>query len=193
LCSASTARDLLGAEHLRQFALFSGEIVIKCLLPYVRFEKSLVCNFSYNLTLYMWWTMRLELIIVGFVVGIVLGQRCNAWILMPAVMLAMMFGTMVGIARADSFWSIVLTTVAGVIAVQLGYLTGVVINSVIILIFPPRKGERDPSQNLDMRPIWPLLDIRRYRDSPGRGPAAIVASDCMEVRLDEVWRNLPWS
>jgi hypothetical protein len=64
--------------------------------------------------------MAFELAIIGVVVGIVLGQRYKILILVPAVLFAMIFAIIVGAARADSFWSIVLTTVALVVAVQLG-------------------------------------------------------------------------
>jgi hypothetical protein len=80
--------------------------------------------------------MAFELAIVGVVVGIVLGLRYKVLILVPAFLLAMVFTIIVGIARADSFWSIVLTTVAVVTAVQLGYLAGIVIRAAIAAIRP---------------------------------------------------------
>jgi hypothetical protein len=80
-----------------------------------------------------------ELAIIGFVIGIVLGLRYKILILVPALMFAILFAIIVGVASADSFWSIVLTTVAVLIAVQLGYLAGIVIRDVIAVIRPPKK------------------------------------------------------
>ena len=75
--------------------------------------------------------MVLALVIVSVVVGIVLGLRYKVLILVPAVMFAVIGVITVGAARADSFWSIVLTTVALVTAVQVGYLVGAVIRAAI--------------------------------------------------------------
>jgi hypothetical protein len=83
--------------------------------------------------------MAFELAIIGVVVGIVLGLRYKILILVPAVLFATVLAIAVGMGRADSFWSIVLTTVALVTAVQLGYLAGVVIHAAIAAIRPPRK------------------------------------------------------
>jgi hypothetical protein len=83
--------------------------------------------------------MAFELAIIGVVVGIVLGLRYKILILVPAVPFAMIFAIIVGVARADSFWSIALTTVAVVTAVQLGYLAGIVIHAAIASLRPPRK------------------------------------------------------
>jgi hypothetical protein len=49
--------------------------------------------------------MAFELAIIGVVVGIVLGLRYKILILVPAVLLAMIFAIIVGVGRADSFWS----------------------------------------------------------------------------------------
>src|SRR6267378_2064058 len=92
--------------------------------------------------------MAFELAIIGVLVGIVLGLRYKILILVPTVLFAMIFTIMVGVARADSFWSIVLTTVAVVTAVQLGYLAGIVIHAAIALIRPPRKeGSKSDTEN----------------------------------------------
>ena len=94
--------------------------------------------------------MAFELAIIGVMVGILLGLRYKILILVPAVLSAMTLPIMVGVVRADSFWSIVLTTVALVIAVQLGYLAGIVIHAAIAAIRPPRKdgGNGKPSSEI---------------------------------------------
>ena len=83
--------------------------------------------------------MAFELAIIGVVVGIVLGLRYKVLILVPAIMFAIVLAIIVGVARADSFWSIVLTTMTLVTAVQLGYLAGILILAVIAAIWPPHK------------------------------------------------------
>jgi hypothetical protein len=93
---------------------------------------------------------RLEFAIIGILVGIALGLRYKILILMAAVMLAIVFVIIVGIARADSVWSIALTTVGVVIAVQLSYLAGVAIRGVIESVFP-QKGGHNSDADLVMR------------------------------------------
>ena len=63
--------------------------------------------------------------------GIALGLRYKVLILVPAVALAMVFAIIVGIARADHFWSIILAMVIVGTAVQLGYLVGIAIRAAI--------------------------------------------------------------
>ena len=92
--------------------------------------------------------MLRELAIIGAVVGIVLGLRYKILILVPALMFAMTLAIIVGVASADNFWSVVLTTVAVVIAVQLGYLAGIVIRAVIAAIRPPRKDDRNSNTEI---------------------------------------------
>lgn len=83
--------------------------------------------------------MAFELAIIGVVVGVVLGLRYKILILVPAVLFAMILAIVVGVGRADSFWSIVLATVALVIALQVGYLAGIAIHAAIAAMRPPRK------------------------------------------------------
>jgi Mn2+/Fe2+ NRAMP family transporter len=65
--------------------------------------------------------MAFELAIIGVVTGIALGLRYKVLILVPAVLFVMILAIVIGIARADGVWSIVLATVVVVTAVQLGY------------------------------------------------------------------------
>jgi hypothetical protein len=91
----------------------------------------------------------IDLAVIGGLVGVVLGLRYKVLILVPAVMLAMLSSILVGVAHADRFWSIMLMTAELIIAVQLGYLAGIVTNAVITAIFPPWKGggNSDPGRN----------------------------------------------
>jgi hypothetical protein len=68
--------------------------------------------------------MALELAVICVVAGAILGLRCNALVLVPTITAAVMLAMMVGIARDEGVWSIVLMTVGLGSAVQLGYLVG---------------------------------------------------------------------
>jgi hypothetical protein len=98
--------------------------------------------------------MAFELAIIGVVAGIVLGLRYKILILVPAVLFAMILAIIIGIGRADSFWSIVLTTVALVVAVQLGYLAGIAVHAVIAAIRPPRKEDGGGKPNSEIAYAW---------------------------------------
>jgi hypothetical protein len=84
----------------------------------------------------------MELAIVGALAGVALGLRYKVLVLVPAVMLALTFSVMVRVAYADSFWLTTLTIAAVVTALQLGYLAGVVVRTIIERIFPWQSGER---------------------------------------------------
>jgi hypothetical protein len=109
-----------------------------------------------------------ELAIIGVVVGILLGLRYKILILVPALMLAMILAIIVGVASADSFWSIVLATIAVVIAVQLGYLAGIMIRAVIAAFRSPRKEGGD--SNSEIAFAW--QHIWRWDDWVWSGPIA---------------------
>jgi hypothetical protein len=98
--------------------------------------------------------MAFELAMIGVVVGIVLGLRYNILVLVPAVLFATILAIIIGIGRADSFWSIVLTTVALVAAVQLGYLAGIAIHAVIAAIRPPRKEDGSGKPDSEIAYAW---------------------------------------
>jgi hypothetical protein len=75
--------------------------------------------------------MVLELAIICAVAGTILGLRCNVLVLVPTITFAMMLAGIVGIARADGAWSVILMTVALGSAVQLGYLAGTTTRALI--------------------------------------------------------------
>jgi hypothetical protein len=74
--------------------------------------------------------MALELAVISAIAGAVLGLRFKVLILVPAVMFAVMFAAVVGIARTDSVLSVVLLMAAVGAAVQIGYLAGIFIRAV---------------------------------------------------------------
>jgi hypothetical protein len=93
-----------------------------------------------------------------FLAGIALGLRYKVLILVPAVTLAMIFAMIIGVARADHFWSVVLAMVVLGTAVQFGYLAGIAIRAAVGSVIPlphaqvaqghPRKKPAAPSLKL---------------------------------------------
>jgi hypothetical protein len=75
--------------------------------------------------------MALELAIISAVAGAVLGLRYNVLVLVPAILFVMFFAVVAGVLHADSVWSIVLMTALLSVAVQLGWLAGVVIHAAV--------------------------------------------------------------
>jgi hypothetical protein len=71
--------------------------------------------------------MTVALAIIGVFVGIALGLRFKVLVLVPAIASAIIFVVIAGLARGDGFRSIVLAMVIVGIAIQLGYLVGIVL------------------------------------------------------------------
>jgi hypothetical protein len=75
--------------------------------------------------------MSFELAIISASVGIALGLRYKIVILIRAVVLVIMFATVVGIAHGHPYWSIILALAISGTAIQLGYLAGIVLRAAI--------------------------------------------------------------
>jgi hypothetical protein len=75
--------------------------------------------------------LDIALAAINVLAGIALGLRYRVVILVPAVSLVVTFVVIVGIARGDHFWSIILATVIVGTALQLGYLIGIAIRAAI--------------------------------------------------------------
>jgi hypothetical protein len=69
----------------------------------------------------------MALAIISVVVGIALGLRFNVVALAAVISLAAMSVLIVGVARDESFGSIVLAVVTVGMATKLGYLVGVIL------------------------------------------------------------------
>jgi hypothetical protein len=91
--------------------------------------------------------MTSELATICVVAGIALGLRYRVVILVPAVTLAIIFAMIVGIARADHFWSIISATAMLAMAVQLGYLAGIATRTAVGSICALAIGGRNPEFN----------------------------------------------
>ncbi len=75
--------------------------------------------------------MTLELALSAFLAGVALGLRYKVVILIPAIVLAMLFAMIVGIARGDQFLSLILAVAIPGAAIQIGYLAGAHIRAVV--------------------------------------------------------------
>ena len=71
--------------------------------------------------------MALALAIISVFVGIALGLRFKVLVLVPAIASAIIFVVIAELARGDDFASIVLAAVIVGVALQLGYLVGIVL------------------------------------------------------------------
>ena len=78
------------------------------------------------------------LAIICLLFGMVLGQRFNVLVLVPAIALVATLSVVVGVARTDAIWSIAQTAVAAMASVQLGYAMGIWIRFVLGDISPNR-------------------------------------------------------
>src|SRR5690349_22402230 len=76
--------------------------------------------------------MAISLVVISLVAGIALGWWFKVLILVPVMSLALVGTIAAGIARADNVWSITLTPIAVVTALQIGYLMGIWLRSFIV-------------------------------------------------------------
>jgi hypothetical protein len=65
--------------------------------------------------------------IFSLLFGMVIGQRFTALVLVPGIAVAVMVAIGVGIAQAESAWSIVLPAGASIASLQIGYLAGIIL------------------------------------------------------------------
>lgn len=70
--------------------------------------------------------------ILAFLCGMVLGQRFKVFVLAPAILLVLVLILGVGIARAETAWTIGLNTVALITSLQIGYLLGLAIRQLLL-------------------------------------------------------------
>jgi len=76
----------------------------------------------------------MTLAIIGFLIGAALGTRFKVLIVIPVIGLALLATAAVGIAHGDPIGSVVLTMVLIETTLQLGYLAGVVLRPVLVLV-----------------------------------------------------------
>jgi hypothetical protein len=74
--------------------------------------------------------MALELVIISFVIGATFGGiGFKVMIVVPATLIAILLAAIAGVAHANYFWSIIVTMILIGGAVQIGYLTGLLIRA----------------------------------------------------------------
>jgi hypothetical protein len=76
---------------------------------------------------------------IWFLLGCCLGLRFKVPILVPAVTLAVMGAAVVGIARGDEYWSVVVAMILFGTAVQFGYLAGIIARDAIASVRARRR------------------------------------------------------
>ena len=91
----------------------------------------------------------MALTIIGSLIGAVLALRFNVFILFPAIGLALIGTTAVGIAHRDPMGSVVLTMVLIGTTLQVGYLAGIVARAVVASI---GESDVDSQRNFAYRP-----------------------------------------
>jgi hypothetical protein len=74
-----------------------------------------------------------------FLLGCGLGLRFKVLILVPAVTSAMLGAAVVGFARGDEYWSVVVAMILFGTAVQFGYLAGIITRNVIASVRARRR------------------------------------------------------
>jgi hypothetical protein len=70
--------------------------------------------------------------ILCFLLGAVLGQRFKVLILGPSIAFGAVVAIAVGVGRAEDVWGIVLTVILVSTSLEIGYLSGTIINSLMI-------------------------------------------------------------
>jgi len=70
--------------------------------------------------------------ILSFLLGAVLGHRFKVLVLLPAIAIGVVITIGIGIARADDVWLIGLTGVLISVSMQIGYLCGAAIFSLVV-------------------------------------------------------------
>jgi len=79
-----------------------------------------------------WSTAAVIFIIICLLVGLVLGQRFKVLVLVPAIALVGVFSIAVGVTRADAYWPIVFMAVVATVCLQIGYLLGIGVRSLLV-------------------------------------------------------------
>jgi hypothetical protein len=73
--------------------------------------------------------MGLQLAIIGMLAGSALGLRYKVFVMVPAVVLAMICAALAGIARGDHFGSIISAMMIVGTTLQFGYLAGIALHA----------------------------------------------------------------
>lgn len=69
--------------------------------------------------------MMTSLVLIAFLAGATLGQRCRVLVLLPAIAIVTPTAIGIEIVNGGSIGAIVLTTIASIASLQIGYLAGI--------------------------------------------------------------------
>ena len=72
--------------------------------------------------------------ILFLLVGMVVGHRFRILILAPSILVALVLPICLGIARAETIWTITLTTATAITCLQIGYLVGINMRYVVMVV-----------------------------------------------------------
>ena len=70
------------------------------------------------------------LALTGLITGVLLGLRYKVLSLVPAMITAVLIGAAIGVTGQQDLWAVSLLTVSGLAALQIGYLIGLVAQTV---------------------------------------------------------------
>ncbi len=77
--------------------------------------------------------------IIGLLIGMVLAQRFKVLALFPAIALILFFAIGIAMVRSDAGWTIGLTAIVTIVGLQMGYLFGIGIRHIMVLIRVSRR------------------------------------------------------
>lgn len=84
------------------------------------------------------------LVLVSLCVGAAAGMRFRVFVLFPLIILSFIVVTAWGLAQSQTGWSILLMDLVGAASLQVGYLTGLVPNFLIISARQSRREQPQP-------------------------------------------------
>lgn len=76
---------------------------------------------------------------ISVLIGTAIGLHFNVFVLIAAVVLALVSTAAIGTAHGDQMWSVVLTMVVVAAALQISYLAGAVIREAVVGFVRPRR------------------------------------------------------
>jgi hypothetical protein len=72
--------------------------------------------------------------IISLLVGMVLAQRFKVLVLFPVIALALVFAGGAAMARPDATWSFIVTSLLTIVGLQAGYLFGIGVRHLMVLV-----------------------------------------------------------
>lgn len=89
--------------------------------------------------------------LISLLVGMLVAQRFKVLSLLPVIPLSAVFTIAVGAAHAEADWFIVATTALAIVTLQVGYLLGLAVHQLMVLVRASRINSRSLSSTLPRR------------------------------------------